>query len=170
MKGFSSFVLLSLLLLQTVCGAEYDFKTAQSRAAEAIEKIGQTKDKVFLYSLDPNDPRIYQGKLPENSDKLLHRYPILGQVEVTSPQEKASLFGALSKGVRESTGTLANCFDPRHGIRVISSKATNGFVICFACLQVQAYGFEGGQYFLTSSSPGTVFNGFLSKYNIKQVQ
>ncbi len=170
MKSFFSFVLLSSLLLQTVCGADDDFKAGQSRIAEAIEKIGQTKDKVFLYSLDPNDPRIYEGKLPENSDKVFHRYPILGRVEMTSPEETASLFGALSKGIRESSGSVAGCFEPRHGIRVVSSKATNDFVICFTCLQVEAYGFDGGQHFLTSSSPGPVFNGILSKNHIKQAK
>lgn len=170
MKSFFGFVLLSCLLFQTASGAGEDFKASQSRIADAIEKIGQTQDKIFLYSLDPNDLRILEGKLPENSDKVFHRYPILGRVEITSPEERIRLLSAFAKGVRENSNSLANCFNPRHGIRIVSETTTNDFVICFECLQVQAYGFNGGRNFLTSNSPRTVFDDFLKKYHIKRAQ
>jgi hypothetical protein len=170
MKSFFGFVLLSCLLFQTASGAGDDFKASQSRIADAIEKMGQTQDKIFLYSLNPKQLRISEGKPPENSDEVFHGYPILGRVEITSPEEKIRLLSAFVKGVRENSGFVLYCFDPRHGIRMVSETTTNDFAICFECLQVQAYGFNGGGNFLTSNSPRTVFNDVLKKYHIKGAQ
>ena len=109
-------------------------------------------------------------KSPNKLDKVFYGYPILGKVEIVPPQERIKLLNAFAKGVRESSGDAANCFNPRHGIRIVTETSTNDFVICFECLQVQAYGFNGGQFFSTGSSPGIVFNSFLSQYHIKRAE
>ena len=158
----------SALLLQTVCGADETFKINQSKAAADIEKIPASKVKLFLYSLNPNDPRRFEVKLPENSDQVFHRYPILGHVEIASEKEKTNLLSAFAKGVRESEGMVAACFNPRHCIRTIEGTKTNDFVICFECLQVQSFGPGAGDSFLTSASPGKTFNKLLDEYHIKK--
>ena len=156
----------SFLLLQTVSGADDAYKLVQSKAADAIDKIPASKIRLFLYSLNPHDNRIFEGKLADNSDQNFHRYPVLGGVEITSTQEKTNLLNAFTKGIRESDGMVAACFNPRHGLRIIDGTTTNDFVICFECLQVQAYGFSAGQGFLTSSSPSGTFNQLLDEYHI----
>jgi len=163
-------ILLSCLLFEMANGADDNFKADQTRIADAIEKIPASKIKLFLYSLDPHDARRFSGKLPENSNKSFHYFPILGRVEIVSTQEKTNLLGAFTKGIKENNESLANCFDPRHGIRIVSETATNDFVICFECLQVQAYGFNAGKYFLTSSSPNATFNKFLDEYHLKKAE
>jgi hypothetical protein len=45
----------------------------------------------------------------------------------------------LKKSVAESKGAAADCFNPRHGIRVIYDGKTNDLVICFQCFQVLVY-------------------------------
>ena len=170
MRFLLNFVLLSCVLLQSVEAADDAFKKDQDRIAAAIEKIPASTVKMFLYSLDPHDSRRFEGKLPENSNKSFHQFPILGSVEIAQTQEKTNLLGALAKGVRESDGFLANCFDPRHGLRVISKSATNDFVICFSCLQVEAHGFSAGKNFLTTSSPQPIFNKVLDQYKLKKAE
>jgi len=161
-------LLSSFLLLQTASGADDAYKLVQSKAADAIDKIPASKVRLFLYSLNPHDYRVFDGKLPENSDQTFHRYPVLGGVEITSLEEKTNLLNAFTKGIRESDGQVAACFNPRHGLRIVDGTVTNDFVICFECLQVQAYGFSGGHDFLTSGSPSGTFNKVLDEYHIKK--
>jgi hypothetical protein len=163
-------ILLSCLLFVTADSADDNFRADQTRVANAIEKILTSKIKLFLYSLDPHDARRFSEKFPENSDESFHHIPVLGRVEIIGTQEKTNLLGAFARGIRENNDMLANCFDPRHGIRIVTKTATNDFVICFECLQVQAYGFGADKYFLTSSSPNIVFNKFLDEHQLKKAE
>jgi hypothetical protein len=163
-----NFALLCCLIFQTAGGADDDFRVKQSRIADVIEKIPAEKIKLFLYSLNPNDHRRYDRKFSENSDESFHWMPVLGHIEIASTQEKVNLLKAFSSGVRENDGMVANCFEPRHGIRIISETSTNDFVICFKCLSVEVYGFNSSHGFLTSSTPDATFNSLLDKYKIKK--
>jgi hypothetical protein len=170
MTRFFVFIVWSCLFLQTARGADDRFKSDQADIAAAIEKIQASQVKLFLYSLNPNDSRIFEGKLPENSEEVFHRYPILGRAEMISAEEKARLLESFAKGIRESNGLVAQCFNPRHGIRIIAGTTTNDFVICFECLQVRAYNPNADKAFLTSSSPNKVFNKLLDEYHIKKAE
>ena len=170
MKLAFRIILASCLFLQITCNADDDFKKGQARIADKIEKIPASKVKLFLYSLDPHDVRRFEGKLPENSEESFHWIPILGRVEIVSTQEKTNLLFAFAKGVRECNGLVASCFDPRHGIRIVTETTTNDFVICFECLQVEAHGFGSIQGFETSGSPNATFNKFLDEYKIKKAE
>jgi hypothetical protein len=170
MIRFSALLLLTALLLKGAHGADDTFRSDQNHIAATIQKFQASKIKLFLYSLDPNDLRIYTGKFPENSDKVFHRFPILGRTEITSAGEKTDLLKSFAKGILESDGSVASCFNPRHGIRIITGTTTNDFVICFECLGVHAYNFNSDKGFLTSSSPNKVFNKLLDEYHIKKAE
>jgi hypothetical protein len=170
MKLAFRIILASCLFLQTICNADDDFKKSQARIADEIEKIPASNIKLFLYSLDPHDVSRFEGKLPENSAKSFHWMPILGSVEIIPLQEKTNLLGALAQGVRENSGEAAMCFDPRHGLRVVTKSSTNDFVICFECLQVQSFGFTPSSYFYVSGSPAATFNKLLDKYKMKKAE
>jgi hypothetical protein len=62
---------------------------------------------------------------------------------------------------------MANCFDPRHGIRAKDKERTVDLVICFRCLQVAI--FEQGkeqQTVLTTSFPEPTFDAVLTKAKV----
>lgn len=169
MTRIFSFIFLCCLLFQTARAFDDDFWVIQRRAAEWIEKIPDANVKLFLYSLDPNDPRVGLGKLPENSDQVFHHWPILGRVEIVPTQEKEELLGAFAKGVRQARGVNLCIFEPRHGLRVITESGTNDFVICYHCGDVAAYGFNSAQSFQTGSAQST-FDKFLDEYKIKKAK
>jgi hypothetical protein len=57
---------------------------------------------------------------------------------------------------------VARCFDPRHGIRATSGETVADLVICFECLQIEAYVNDKHlQGALTSASPQAFLNGVL---------
>jgi hypothetical protein len=91
-----------------------------------------------------------------------HGWRVLGRTTITDQATQRKLNEALRAGARENSGAAAACFNPRHGVHVTRADKTYDLVICFECLQVQA--FEAGQRtegFLVSESPQPVFDEVL---------
>ncbi|HVU09120.1 MAG TPA: hypothetical protein VHG89_11320 [Verrucomicrobiae bacterium] len=162
-------LLCCLCFLIAGCGNN-DLKVKQSGIADTIEKIPASKIKLFIYSLNPDDLRIYSGKTPENSDKVFHNYPILGSAEIIPIQEKESLLKNFADGIREFHQPSACILEPRHGLRIISDSETNDFAICFKCGDVAAYNFDLAQNFTIGSSSKTVFDNFLDEYKLEKAK
>jgi hypothetical protein len=111
-----------------------------------------------LYSLNPN--RL--GEEPEDGD--FHGWKVLGKTQVKDAEARESLINALKKGVSDSDGTVAACFNPRHGIQVTTADGkTVSVVICFECLSMNFYkGGERSGYALTTQGPQETFNKVLT--------
>src|SRR4051812_18265719 len=107
--------------------ARADFKDAAALLARA---------KTFdLYSLDPAS----RGEGP----KGLHGWKVLGKTTLQDKDVRARALAAIEKGVRDSDGSVAGCFRPRHGVRAVVDGKTVELVICFECLSLQV--FEDGK-------------------------
>src|SRR5690606_26013570 len=65
-----------------------------------------------------------------------HRYPVLGKIEVTDPEQRREIYMALHKGIDPSVD-ITLCFQPRHGIRAVVDGQTTDYVICYECYQVR---------------------------------
>lgn len=117
---------------------------------EAFEKAAEFD----LYSLDPSDG----GREAVG----FHGWKILGKTLVKEEVAK-KVRDAVDKGRRESDGTVAKCFEPRHGIRIVREKKTYDLVICYACLSAEVYeGEEMRSRFLTTPAPAEVLNKVLA--------
>jgi hypothetical protein len=93
----------------------------------------------------------------------LSHFKVLGKVAISDPQLRAKLNAALQRGVRQSDGLRAKCFNPRHGIRVTRNGVATDFVICFECKQVEVW--RGGQRladFTVTNSPQATFDEVLT--------
>jgi len=49
-----------------------------------------------------------------------HQWPVLGAVAVVSGTSRDEIVTAVALGVEENRGLVANCFNPRHGIRAVA--------------------------------------------------
>ena len=133
------FALLSCLLLQVARSADDDLTAGQARITDFIKTIRFSKARLFVYSLDPNDRKIYSATLPENSDQVFHRYPILGKIEIVPKLEKEYLLKTFAKGVKQGdTNSMPRCFEPRLGLRIVTELTTNDLVACYTCTLVKA--------------------------------
>jgi len=118
----------------------------------ALEKA----DSWELYSLDPE-----QRKDPPKV--AFHDWRVLGKTTVQDADARKRLLAALEKGAKENDGTVAGCFNPRHGIRVKSGDKTIDLVICFECYSAAIYtGDEKTGSFLTTRSPQPELNKVLT--------
>jgi hypothetical protein len=125
-------------------------------AREAFAKATECE----LYSIDP-------ARLPEKNDEakkadLFHGWKILGKTTLKGDDVK-KVRAAIEKGAKDSDGSVAGCFNPRHGVRIVHDKKTYDLVICYECLSATVYsGEERIGSFLTSHSPGKTLNKVLS--------
>jgi hypothetical protein len=95
-------------------------------------------------------------------------WSVLGETTIADPVSRAKLIDAFEKGVKQHDGGIAACFNPRHGIRVVSDSETHEFVICFECSQVRWYidGQRADSTILISESPQRVFDAVLKDANV----
>jgi hypothetical protein len=122
-------------------------KAAENKLPDAARKALEEAKELELYSLDPTSRE-------EKPKDAFHDWKVLGKTTLKKDDAKSAA-AAVLQGVADSKGIAANCFDPRHGVRVTDADGTTyDFVICFQCLQVKVY--AGGKELagaLTAESP-----------------
>jgi hypothetical protein len=120
-------------------------------AREAFEKAAQFE----LYSLDP-----FKGQQNEG-DSSFHGWKVLGKTALKGANAQ-TVREAVEKGRSDSDGSVAKCFNPRHGLRFTVDQKTYDFVICYQCLSAEVYdGDNGLGQFLTTSGPAGTLNKIL---------
>jgi hypothetical protein len=108
-------------------------------------------------------PEIFRDK-PEGN---FHGWKVLGTAEVSDAEARKTLVAALKKGVDESDGSAAGCFNPRHGIRVMQDGKETDFVICFQCHHVLVFAADQpAQGFTVTKSPQADFDRVLTEAHV----
>ena len=135
------------------------YKPTPKRLSDASRQILDTSEQFVLLSLEP----VYPNQPSTDAPEKFHAYPVLGRVEIKDAKQKAELLGALYKGVADSDGAVAACFNPRHGIRAVNGTNWIELVICFECAYMQEYGSASGDGATTTKSPTETFNRTLKQ-------
>ncbi|HTR40103.1 MAG TPA: hypothetical protein VMH87_00615 [Pseudomonadales bacterium] len=115
-------------------------------------------DEFTLYSLDP-------GQESKETNTFFH-LAILGQIKIEQGAERTNLVTSLSDGIAEG-GQMADCFNPRHGIRALKNGVAVDFVICFECGEIKAISSKGSNWdFPVSRKPAAIFNSVLKNAHV----
>ena len=128
--------------LAFAAGPAPDVNKLPDAAQAALEKA----DQIDVLSLDP------QGG--ETSKDAFHEYKVLARTTVKDADARKDIAAAVEKGVAEG-GPIAKCFEPRHGLHVVSKDKTYDFLICYQCSQIEI--------FMGSGEPETVATSGASK-------
>ena len=100
---------------------------AASNAAETLPPdiiaAFRSATRVLLYSLDPANRRHGTG---------FHDFRIVGYTTVEDAATRQYIAAKLPRHV-EAGGGGALCFEPHHGIRLISGRTVHDLVICYEC-------------------------------------
>ena len=94
----------------------------------ALEQAGEWE----LYSLHPEQKK-------DAPKEAFHNWRVLGKTTVKDADTRKKLLDALANGAKDNDGKVADCFNPRHGIRVKTGDKTIDLVICFECYQTEIY-------------------------------
>ena len=76
----------------------------------------------------------------EDREAGFHGYEVLGRAEVTDPAVRRRVVELIARGVDANDGSVAACFNPRHGVRAEGDGGRVDLVICFECLQITVHG------------------------------
>jgi hypothetical protein len=92
----------------------------------------------------------------------------LGREPIPEPGPRHELVAALQKAISESDGSVAACFEPRHGIHATSGVNSVDLVICFHCRQIEVYlGSTQTAYVPTTDAAERVFDRFLEEAGVR---
>jgi hypothetical protein len=140
---------MSLLLMASLASTASAEEVLPSKH---LVSILEKATELELFSLDP---------ATRNEKDGFHGYKVLGKTTVKDADTRKLLVAAFKKGVEEDT-KVANCFIPRHGVRLKIDKTTVDLVICFECAVVhQYYDNNTGPGFAISKSPQPAFDKVL---------
>jgi hypothetical protein len=137
------------------------FDLAQNRLPQETKKVLEKGERFLLLSLDPTHPDSRQAPSPQPKE-MFHDYAVLGKTEISDAVIRAELLRALYKGIADSDGVVAACFNPRHGISATLGSETVDLVICFECLSIETHA-KMGKNVLTTRSPEPTFNRALKR-------
>jgi hypothetical protein len=153
-RYFHQLVLASAAILTIGCGSA---KSLPPLADEALKNGTEFE----LLSLDP-DP-----DAEKTGSREFCGWKVLGSTVIKDSDTRAELIASIKAGVAENTGTVADCFYPRHGIKVTINGEIHEFVICFQCYQVN-WNVDGNykERFLITDSPQPTFDRILKDANV----
>lgn len=66
-------------------------------------------------------------------------YPILTRVTVETAEQRTKVGESLGMALHWHEGLQALCFNPRHGLLVVSGKKSLALLICFECGRMKIY-------------------------------
>lgn len=113
-------------------------------------------DAMTVHALHPYEHEYMDGGEFADQAETVERFceqPILGTATVDDAATRDLLLRLVERGIAASDGSVAACFDPRHGISVEKDGVTTDFLICFECLSMDVFvdGVEGKGH-LTSNA------------------
>jgi hypothetical protein len=140
---------------------EVKHKATPMWLSDSSRRILETSNHFVLLSLEP-----YSGQSGSDAAEKFHDFRVLGSVEIKDPVRKAELLRAFYKGIADSDGAVANCFNPRHGIRAVSGTNWIELVICFECYHMREFGTGSNDGATTTKTPGETFNRVLKEAGV----
>ena len=162
---FAANTIWSIIFAACLCGCsrsvDKGFDPNRNALSVEVKKILETGESFVLFSLDPALPQIPST----NTTEGFHEFHVLGKVDIKDAGERAEILHALYQGIADSTGNVAGCFNPRHGISATLDGEKVELVICFECLSMRVYTKDIHGLF-TTSTPGKVFNKALAQAGI----
>src|ERR1051326_5040663 len=91
------------------------FDRTQNVLPSETKRVLDTGERFVFLSLDPMHPALRNESAPRPKETF-HEYAALGKAEIREAGARAELLRALYKGIRDSDGLVAACFNPRRGI------------------------------------------------------
>lgn len=97
-------------------------------------------DSFEILALDPISRKERDAtEKPIAPEREFHGYEILGHAPLNDEVARGELVELVLRGVQESDGTVAACFNPRHGIRAVKEGKVLDMLICYECLQIEIH-------------------------------
>ena len=127
---------------------------------ESVQSVLENSDQMELISLDPSF-------LEKKEKEGFHGWKVLGKVSIKDAQSQKSVLATIEDGIAKHDGSVALCFNPRHGLHVTQEGKTVDLILCFECNQIQIF-LDGERLpdILVGRKPQTLLDGLLKEGKI----
>src|SRR5947209_12483411 len=96
-----------------------------NRLPAEVRSVLAGADRVELFSLSPSRPtamvRPDGSRYPSDADleqaEKFHDWKVLGRTVIADRGTRRDVVAAVERGIADSDGSVAACFNPRHGLR-----------------------------------------------------
>ena len=134
--------------------------------SKEVRAVLENGEEFVLLSVNPSP-------LEDNDAReRFHGHRLLGKLEIKDPELRRKLLTALNaaveKGSRENA--IANCFNPRHGIKAISGTNEVNLLICFECRQIHIFRGKEDILTLVTDDPSKLFDRTLHEAGVPLAQ
>ncbi|MCA8970572.1 MAG: hypothetical protein KDC95_12335 [Planctomycetes bacterium] len=121
----------------------------------ALESCAITE--VFSLYPYPEDLEVDDPLMPlvRKTAMALHGYPVIGHRVLEHAEDKKELAALFALAIASKQDeSVADCFEPRHGIRLVHDGVVFDLVVCFACEQCLVYagGVQSGHVLVSERS------------------
>jgi len=134
--------------------------------SDPLPDLSPEPESLTLYSIDGRDEWERRDNPTSTTGEEFYGYPVLGKVDTKDPEKRKAIMTALNKGIAETEYGPADCFWPRHAIKVTENGKTTDFVICFYCTAIYVYSGKSREEKGTTRKPQLVLNKYLRESNI----
>jgi hypothetical protein len=125
------FIYLTLTLLVAVVSPLSVAAQGTTLSPEAASVL-HAPENTILYYLNPDSKR-------DTNDITLHGFKILKQVTLEGKQAVMASEAFEEAIFQGRDGVQADCFDPRHALRVKANGQTYDFLLCYQCGALEVY-------------------------------
>ena len=133
--GFMYFVFLQFKEKNSLIAKEEKI----NRISEDTWKCLNQSRNMVLYSLEPYSRDMEFAK----KDVVFHEFKVLGSLWIENQDLQTKIANEIKRAVSEVDKDFANCFWPRHGVRVSDEKSVYDFLICYQCNTLYLFKDEG---------------------------
>ncbi|HWB61576.1 MAG TPA: hypothetical protein VG733_18985, partial [Chthoniobacteraceae bacterium] len=110
-----------------------DTDAKPNRLSPEVLKVMQNAKTATLFSLAPDGVQA-----PAGAEDFHGHAAVLGKMALDAKQSAVAI-RAFEDAVVNWQGLKADCFEPRHGLRIVSGKHVYDFVLCYACGRLCVY-------------------------------
>ncbi len=116
------------------------------------------------------DPSVDAKKSVPVSARLhpFHGFHVIGREEIRNKTEIAELLHAIIMSIAEAPEESADCFTPRHGLRVHEAKGFVDLLLCYSCANGQIFELEEEGWFLTGKAAEAKFDALFEKLKLRK--
>lgn len=140
---------------------EWERKRAVQRERDATALnglLGGVKE-IEVMTIEPRSEMDDEQKAKVDSQSRLDWWMPVLKVRVTDPKQIAQLRDGLLRSIDTSTGSVAPCFRPRHGMRFHKDGVEIALIVCFECTAMEIH--RGRSMEGVSISPAAVQDFYL---------
>jgi hypothetical protein len=143
-----------------------EVRTRQQPLADELESMVGNDTNLNVFVIDPAVNELGSPSGDWLGKKLFRRHVVKDRLIIEDRVERESLIHSLVGAIRQTDGFAASCFEPIYGVTIERGVKKIDLVVCFMCLQLEAYGAYGGSGALINGDPAPIFSAVLKRHGI----